>query len=141
MIAASKNTGQNKAFKEDDPRMIVTRSHFNELEELGEVRATRFVDEWVNNDVMPRTTRDDNNGERYLPAANGYCPMYARYMHDIGFTSKTGAKGGITVSRDPSYTGESIKPTVLQTYVSIWKRDYPLLKLNKRTEDICELCF
>ena len=62
-------------------------------------------------------------------------------MNDIGFICKTGAKGGITVSRDPLYTGEIVKPMVYSCYQNIWKRDYPLLKLNKRAEDICELCF
>ena len=47
VISPSKNTGKNKAFKEDDLRMITVRAHFNELKGLGEIRATRFVDEWV----------------------------------------------------------------------------------------------
>ena len=47
VIPSSKNMGQNSAIKNDDPRMIALHAHLHELSELGEVCATRFVDNWV----------------------------------------------------------------------------------------------
>ena len=84
VIPSSKNMEKNSAIKNDDPCMIALYAHLHELSELGEVCTTRFVDNWVDG-RLERITTDDDYGEVYLPAANGYRPMYARFMHDIGY--------------------------------------------------------
>ena len=124
VIPSSKNMGQNSAIKNDDPRMIALHAHLHELSELGEVRATRFVDNWVDG-RLERITTDNDYGEVYLPAANGYRPMYTRFMYNIGYIVKRSSKGAISHSKDPRYEGECIPPLVIQTYVRIWKRDPP----------------
>ena len=92
--------------------------------ELGEVCATRFVDNWVDA-RLERITTDNDYGEVYLPVANGYCPMYARFIYDIGYIMKRSSKGAVTHSKDPTYEEEYIPPLAIQTYVRIWKRDFP----------------
>ena len=79
VIPSSKNMGQNSAIKNDDPCMIALHAYLHELSGLGEVRATRFVDNWVDG-RLERITTDDDYREVYLPAANGYCPMKRAYM-------------------------------------------------------------
>ena len=124
VIPSSKNMWKNSAIKNDDPRMIALHSHLCELSELGEVCATRFVDNWVDG-RLERITTDNDYGEVYLPAANGYCPMYAHFMHDIGYIVKRSLKGAVSHSKDPTYEGEYIPPLVIQTYMRIWKRNFP----------------
>ena len=133
--------GKSNAIKEDDPRMVPIREHFTELLGLGEVRATRFVSAWVNGQ-LERTTRDDDNEEVYLPLSSGYRPCYYRYMRDIGYIAKPDAKGRVKITTDPKFEGDMEQCYIdLRTYVRIWKRDYPKLKVSKPAEDICELCF
>ena len=125
VIPSSKNMGQNSAIKNDDPRMIALHAHLCELSELGEVRATRFVDNWVDG-RLERITTDNDYVEVYLPAANGYCPMYVHFMHNIGYIVKRSSKGVVTHLKDPSYEEEYIPPLSIHTSVCILKRDVPL---------------
>ena len=73
VIPSSKNMGQNSAIKNDNPRMIALQYHLHELTQLGEVRATRFVDNWVDG-RLERITTDDDYGEVYLPQPMGIVP-------------------------------------------------------------------
>ena len=132
--------GRSQAIKDDDPRMIPIREHFAELMGLGEIRATRFVNAWVNG-KLERVTRDDDNDEVYLPFSSEYRPMYYRYMNELGYIARPDAKGKIKVSNDETYEGHRMPYVCLRTYVTVWKRDYPKLKVSKAAEDICELCY
>ena len=124
VVPSSRNMGQNSAIKNDDPHMIALHSHLHELAQFGEVCTTRFVDNWVDG-RLERITTNNDYGDMYLPAANGYRPMYVRFMHDIGYIVKRSSKGAVTHSKDPTYEGEYIPPLIIQTYVRIWKRDFP----------------
>ena len=86
---------------------------------------------------MEQITRDVNNGEVYLTVTHGYRPMYYQYMHSIGWTAQPDAKGRVSIKKDLEFEGDRVMCVDLRTYVTIWKRDHPLLKLNKRAEEIC----
>ena len=119
------------------------RAHFEELLELHKhnVRATKAVREMTkdgNNDV---TLKEDNDDVVWLDCTAGPRPLYYRYALSQGYVVKP-KKDGLDVRPvNPDLPAAEQKRLVsLRTYVRIWKRDYPQLKVSKAHEDICALC-
>lgn len=125
--------------------MQSVRSSFEELEGLGETRATRTVETMTSEGVVGHANRDEQSGIEniYLPQSLGIRPCYYRYMSSIGYDVElTDDAGKYRVKPATSWTGAADKPYVsLCTFYRIWQRDYPHLKISKPVEDICLLCF
>ena len=103
VVKAHGNTGKSTEMKDDDPRMAPLIEHYDELLELGEVRATKLITSLVEG-RQQTTLRDDEDDENvYLPTASGYRSCYYRYMKDQGYTAKPQHDGAIVVTwdRDP----------------------------------------
>ena len=140
------NTGKkNRSYKDDSEVMQSVRSSFEELEGLGETRATRTVETMTSEGVVGHANRDEQSGIEniYLPQSLGIRPCYYRYMSSIGYDVElTDDAGKYRVKPATSWTGAADKPYVsLCTFYRIWQRDYPHLKISKPVEDICLLCF
>ena len=100
VVKAHGNTGKSTAMKDDDPRMAPLIEHYDELLELGEVRATKLISSLVEG-RQQTTLRDDEDDENvYLPTASGYRSYYYRYMKDQGYTAKPQHDGVIVVTWD-----------------------------------------
>ena len=86
--------------KDDDPRLGPLLEHYEELLELGEVRATRLISSLVEG-RQQTTLRDDANDENvYLPTTSGYRSCYYHYMKDQGYTATPQHDGAILVKWD-----------------------------------------
>ena len=134
------NKGRSQRIKEDDPRMPPIREHFSILLTLGEVRPTKLVSTLVDG-RNSREARDDDpeEGNIYLPQSDGIHPCYYRYMEDVGYKCKPLHNGTLQIK--PNDEDAHQDPYVcLQTYYSIWQRDYPQLKVSPASEYICDLC-
>ncbi len=83
------------AIKDDDPRMIHLRNHFDYLHKLGKVRATEGIAK-VMDEAHGRANRVDTDGNIYLPISMGYCNCYYCYMESLGYKIKVGPNGTLT---------------------------------------------
>ena len=65
--------------------------------------------------------------------------VYARYLKDLGYEYVVGGNGNCQAK----YEGDGAPPNhvALSTFHSLWLREYPWLKVSKRTEDICSECY
>ena len=135
------NTGRKRGLTvEDDERAMDLHSHFNELEKLGEVRATRFVREAVEGGKTKLLTRDDDANNVYLGSTKGLRPCYYRYCQELGWDTEVTANG-IVKRTWKGDVGMEVEVVHLKTYHRFWKTHYPHIKVSKPSEDICGLCF
>jgi len=136
------NTGKRKRLREDDPKLIAIREHFEILIKLAEdcPRATRIVQKIIDGFIQRSTRDNDGDDAVYLPFSMGVRPCYYRYLQEQGYSVKVHQDGTYTVKHAGAGGGE--KPYVaLSTYYNIWQRDYGFLKVNKPVEDICAYCY
>lgn len=144
----------NNAIGDDDARMAPLLEHFSDIQQFAEVRATRTVANIVDGVQQGQKNRGDNNEDKmYLPISMGYRPCYFRYINSIGFSAKNLPDGTIKVvtaqklDSDGAIVhagGDEVDPAkyiAWSTYFHIWKIKYPLLKVMKPVEDICQYCF
>lgn len=127
----------NVTIKNDDPRMIHLRHHFDYLHKLGEVRATRVIATVVDGE-RGLANREDTNGNTYLPISMGYRNCYYRYMESLGYKVTVGPNGTLTVE---GADGTEDPFVAFSTYYTKWKTDYPSLKVSRPAEDICYYCY
>ena len=112
------------------------KEHFENLMKLGEVRATKSIRTLV--DGISGITTSNNDDCVYLPCSSGKRPMFYRYVKENGYAIKLLPRGKYEIKPIP---GEEQKVPVSWTqYRRIWKRDYPKLKVNSPSEDICDMC-
>ena len=117
------------------------KDHFEYLQNLGEVRATRVVATLVDG-MGGHANCDDNIDVTYLPISMGYRSCYKRYMKALGYDVRTTATGGLVVTADEE--GKEVDPgeyVSLPTYFNLWKRDFKNLKVSRPAEDICKDCY
>ncbi len=76
-----KSTGKANynAVENNERKYLPLKDHFEYLQNLGEVRATRVVATLVDG-MGGHVNRDDNIDVTYLPISMGYRPCYKRYM-------------------------------------------------------------
>lgn len=77
----------------------------------------------------------------YLPITMGYRNCYRRYMASLGYEVTCKPNGAIMID---GMNGKVVDPeefVSLSTYCSIWKREYPQLKVSRPVEDICQYCY
>ena len=132
------NTGKhNRKRGAENPMIRRLHDHFKELLGWSEVQATRLVRE-VTGQVMER---DSSDGNRYLPTAMTKRHCHRRYCADNGATATTDAKGWTSVSEDPNSSNTYQECVAWSVYWSFWGDEYPYLKVNRPSEDICGYCF
>ena len=85
--------------------------------------------------------RDQEDELIYLPAnmPKRYC--YNRYCKDRGYRVKTSCKGTTTLEKMDDHDGEYKDCVTWSFYHNHWKTEFPNLKVNRPSEDICGLCF
>ena len=130
----------NNAIKDNDPRLGPLKFHLDYLLSLGEVRATRVVATLVDG-IQGHANRDDTVDMVYLPISMGFRSCYKRYMHSLGFKTRSGPDGRVVV--DGIDNGKPIDHGYVSfyAYYSKWKKDYPQLKVSRPAEDICQYCY
>ena len=69
------NKGNCMAIKENDPQMPPLRGSFGEFLNGGEVQATKFIQKLIDG-RKGHATRDDDDGNVYLPSTSKTCPCY-----------------------------------------------------------------
>jgi hypothetical protein len=132
----------NVTIKNDDPRMIHLRHHFDYLHKLGEVRATRVIATVVDGE-RGLANREDTNGNIYLPISMGYRNCYYRYLESLGYKVTVGPNGTLTIE---GADGTEDSFVAFSTYCTKWKTDYPSLKVSrllllylcKQTQDVIQ---
>ena len=131
------NTGKrNKSFKDDSEVMVALRKHFEMLEKLGEVRATRFISRLVEG-MLQTDTRDDEEEYIFLPACNSKRSCFFRYLKEQGVEAGRTPNGNYKIIS----TSADAKPHVSRsTYRRFWKREFSHIRITKPSEDICALC-
>jgi hypothetical protein len=120
----------------DSPAMILLQDHFNQLISWSEVQATRFVREMMGE----VTKRDAGDVYQYLPTSMWKRHCYRRYCPDNGYRVVTNSTGKSTLEAKPD---EAMNKVVRWSsmYWNFWQREYPHLKVNKLSEDICGYCY
>jgi hypothetical protein len=75
----------NVTIKQDDPRMIHLRDHFDYLHKFGEVKATKVIATVVDG-ARGLTNQQDTDGNTYLPISMGY--RNCNYERAISLSTK-----------------------------------------------------
>lgn len=121
------------------------KNHFDELMLLGEVRATRVIATLVDGMMGPHVNKNENDAENvYLPISDGYRRCYYRYLKSLGYSSYVAPNGAVKYdvwNPNGEHGPTPPKKVCLTTYVAMWKREYPRLKVSRPAEDICEYCY
>ena len=135
------NTGKRKRLKEDDPKLIAVREHFQFLINLAEdcPSAARIIQKMVDGIVQRRTRDNDGDKAVYLPFSMGIRPCYYRYLFELGWSVKVQQDGTFMKTAVEGVEGK--EHVALSTYYGIWQRDYDYLKVKRPVEDICALCY
>mmetsp|Transcript_13826 Transcript_13826/g.28208 ORF Transcript_13826/g.28208 Transcript_13826/m.28208 type:complete len:191 (+) Transcript_13826:142-714(+) len=122
------NTGKLRAFQPNDPSTIALHEHFKALMSMGEVRATQFIRDAINNTSL----RDDDDDNVYLPSNDGTRPSYYQYCSSLGYKACPTATGNIKVTWLGSNNNQP-KPAVISihTYHRFWRLHYPNLKIQQ----------
>lgn len=147
-------TGKNGNNTMDPEMRTALEEHFDELCSLGEVRATRVMAALVDGGrvMTNRGNEADADSNIYLPTSDGYRPCYRRFMLERGYKTTTADDGKIThtwVGKKDEEGNRVVdvptadRPTIvcLSTYMNMWKRQYPHLKVSRPVEDTCGECY
>ncbi len=132
------NTGKKQAFQPNNPSTIALHQHFKALKSMGEVCATSFI-----HDAVQETfTRDNDDNILYLPSNNGTRPSYYHYCSSLGYKAHPTASGNIKVTWQGSNDNQT-KPAVIsiRTYHRFWCLHYPNLKVSSICKYICSDCY
>jgi hypothetical protein len=142
VLPTHKGTGKANynAVKTNERKYLPLKHHFEYLQNLGEVRATRVVATLVDG-MGGHVNRDDNIEVTYLPISMGYRPCYKRYMKSLGYDVRTTATGGLVVTAEAGKEADPGEYVSFPTYYSMWKRDFKNLKVSRPAEDICKDCY
>ena len=126
----------NRKRKAEDP-VITTLSRFlEEKEEEGEPIPTRIVREAVGE----TTIRDHDDRAIYLAMANAKRALYREYCERQGWEITTTHSGGIR----KKWVGNGVESNNIvswSTFHLFWASVFPDLKVSRKREDICNLCF
>ena len=137
-----KSTGKvnYQAVENNERKYRPLKDHFEYLQNLGEVRATRVVATLVNG-MGGHAKRDNNIDVTYLPISMGYRSCYKRYMKALGYDVRTTATGGLVVTAEEGKEADPGEYVSFPTYFNMWKRDFKNLKVSRPAEDICKDCY
>ena len=125
---------------ENEGIMDDLRNFFEELCDLEEPRATRFVREATGVSV-----RDDSDTVD-LPAYFSKRGLYKQFCFHRGIQVTTTNKGKpVLIDRDDEAWKEggleTLKCPSWTMFCKFWERRYPLLKIQRPTQDICGVCY
>jgi hypothetical protein len=137
-----KSTGKVNyhAVEKNECKYRPLKDHFEYLQNLGEVRATRVVTTLVDG-MGGHVNRDDNIDVTYLPISMGYRSCYKRYMKALGYDIRTTGTGGLVVTAEEGKEANPGEYVSFPTYYNMWKRDFKNLKVSRPAEDICKDCY
>ena len=125
---------------ENDPKKLEPlEMHFEILQNLGEVRATRVVSTCVDG-TYSHANQDIDLDVTYLLILMGYHVCYRRYIASLGYDVQTTATGALKIKKEDGSVIDNGEFVSYPTYFNKWKRDYPNLKVSRPVEDICNLC-
>jgi hypothetical protein len=138
-----------------DPEVCTAlEDHFDELCSLGEVRATRVMAALVDGGRVLTNRGNDADADKniYLPTSDGYRTCYRRFMLERGYKTTTADDGKITHTWIGKLDEEgrrvvdvpiADRPKIvcMSTYMNMWKRKYPHLKVSRPVEDTCGECY
>lgn len=112
--------------------------HFDELKKEAEPIATRYVRE----STGELTVRDTDEALVFLPSFLTVRSCYAKFcLEKRAAKVSTNNKGKVTVVRADGGAGEVPTVPAWSAYCSYWKRHYPMMKVRRPTEDICNYCY
>ena len=114
--------------------------HLQYLTNLGEVCATRVVSHMVEG-MEERTNRDVDDDAIYLPRYMTIRSCYKRYMNMLGYNAWTMGSGVSIIERDDGKDIDTDDFVSFPTYFYTWKSKFPMLKVSKPAEDICQYCY
>jgi len=126
----------NRKRKADNPIISALSRFLEEKEEEGEPIPTRIVREAVGE----TTIRDHDDKAIYLHMANAKRAMYREYCKRQGWEITTTHSGGIR----KKWVGNGVESNNIvswRTFHLFWAREFPHLKVSRKREDICNLCF
>ncbi len=115
-------------------------SHFENLMNLWEVRATRVVSTFIDG-MGSHNNHNASLDVTYLPISMGYRSCYRRYMSSLGYITETTATVAFKIRKEDGSAVDTGEFVSFPTYHTKWKRDYPNLKASRPVEDICNLCY
>lgn len=91
----------------------------SDIQNFGEVRATRCVEIMSRGLVVGHSNRDNDIKDIYLPPTMGYWPSYGRYLHEMGYMYTKDNNGGYIVKpRDGSDGSAQYKIQIMRFYRS-----------------------
>jgi hypothetical protein len=142
VLPTHKSTGKANynAIQKNERKYRPLKDHFEYIQNLGEVRATRVVATLVDG-MGGHVNRDNNIDVTYLPISMGYRQCYRRYMKALGYDVRTTGTGGLVVTAEEGKEADSGEYVSFPTYYNMWKRDYKNLKVSRPAEDICKDCY
>lgn len=129
----NKQGGRSKRFNEDVKGDLF--EFFEGLKELAQPTSTRFVRENVGTGL-----RDDELDLLELPSSWSKRGLYNRFCDERGWEVKTSSRGTIQLTKKMG--GDEIQKPICcwRTFQRFWKREYPNLRLQMPSEDICTEC-
>ena len=83
-------------------------------------------------------SREDTDGNIYLPISMGYCNCYYRSIESLGFKVAVDPNGTLTAE---GAEGTEDTFVALLTYYLKRNTDHPCLKVSQPAEDICYYCY
>ncbi len=80
--------------------------------------------------------QDKEDNSIYLPMNMSIRNCHSTYLYGIGYEVKNFGDGNYHVKWKGE--GEKVQYALLMTFYSIWKHDFPHIKVSSAIEDICK---
>jgi hypothetical protein len=139
VMPAYKSIGKKNynAIQKNNQKYEPLLRHFEYLKNLCEVRATKIIATLVNG-MQGHPNCDDSLDVTYLPISMGYWSCYKRYIALLGYVVWMTAMGPYIVMGEDGKEVDAGEYCSFPTYLNLWKRDFPDLKVSRLVEDICK---
>ena len=133
------NRPSNRSTRQED--MDLLHDYFFSLNGLGSPRATRIVTSLTAPDKVDTELKDADVDLVELPSCHSKRSLYNSYLAEMGWDCHYDNKSRVTsLVERPDSEKKTPSPVSWPTFCRYWKKNFPKLVIQRRSEDICDDC-